>query len=68
MNKETSNPSVTYFSDTYIYGTAMVWTNMAKMHMENMEDTQQHIDSLRNVLPDIKTVHKNQVVHDPGFF
>ena len=38
MTNDTLNPKGTYFSDTYIYGTAIVWTNMAKLHIEDMED------------------------------
>ena len=68
MTNETTNPKGTYFSDTYLYGTAIVWTNMAKLHMEDMEDIRQHIASLRNMLPDIDKGNKNQVGHDPGFF
>jgi len=68
MTNETTNPTHSYFSDTYIYGTAMVWTNMAKLHLEDMEDIRQHISSLRNLLPDIETGNRNQVAHDPGFF
>ena len=68
MTNETSNPKGTYFSDTYIYGTAIVWSNMAKLHLEDMEDIRQHIAALRNLLPDIDTGNKNQVAHDPGFF
>jgi hypothetical protein len=68
MTNETANPRGAYFSDQYIYGTAIVWTNMAKLHMEDMEDIRQHIAALRNMLPDIDTGNKNQVAHDPGFF
>ena len=68
MVNTTANPSHSYFSDNYLYGTAMAWTNMAKLHLEDMEDIRQHIAALRNLLPDIETGNRNQVAHDPGFF
>jgi hypothetical protein len=68
MLNQSTNPTHTYFSDAYIYGTAVVWTNMAKLHLEDMEDIQAHIESLRNLLPDIATKNQNQVSHDPSYF
>jgi hypothetical protein len=68
MQNKTTNPTHTYFSDPYIYGTVIIWTNMAKLQMEDMEDIQAHIESLQNLLPDIETKNQNQVSHDPLYF
>jgi hypothetical protein len=68
MTNLTTNPKATYFSNAFIQGTAAIWSNIAKLHLEDMEDIKQHILSLRNMLPDIEKANQNRVGHDPNFF
>jgi len=60
-----SNPKAPYFPD--VYGTAAVWANIAKLHLEDLEDIGQHILALQNLLPDIETAII-QVGHYTNFF
>ena len=68
MTNLTTNPKASFFSSTYVQGTAAIWSNIAKLHLEDMEDIKQHILSLRNLLPDIERANQNRVGHDPNFF
>ena len=56
------------FSDAKIYMAAVSWTNMARLHLEDTIDIREHIDALRNMLPDRPVDNLNRVAHDPSFF
>ncbi len=56
------------FSSSKMYMAAVSWTKMAKLHLEEISDIRDHIDSLRNLLPDRPVDNVNRVAHDPAFF
>ena len=56
------------FSSTKLYMAAVSWTKMAQLHLEDTTDIREHIDALRNMLPDRPVDNLNRVAHDPGFF
>ena len=56
------------FSDSRLYVSAVSWTKMAQLHLEDITDIREHIDALRNMLPDRPSDNANRIFHDPQFF
>ncbi len=55
------------FSDAKLYTAAMSWTQMARLHVDDTIDIRDHINSLRNMLPDRPGKDANKVTSDSGF-
>ena len=56
------------FSANKLYMAAVSWTKMAQLHLEDTTDIREHIEALRNMLPDRPIDNLNRVAHDPNFF
>lgn len=56
------------FSSSKLYMAAVSWTKMARLHLDEVVDIREHVDSLRNLLPDKPADNINRVAHDPAFF
>jgi len=55
------------FSDTKLYTAAMSWTQMARLHLDDTIDIKDHINSLRNMLPDRPGQDANKVTSNSAF-
>jgi len=56
------------FSSSKLYMAAVSWTKMARLHLDEIADIREHLDSLRNLLPDKPADNVNRIAHDPAFF
>jgi hypothetical protein len=55
------------FSDSKLYTAAISWTQMARLHIDDTVDIRDHINSLRNMLPDRPGKDANKVTSESGF-
>ena len=55
------------FSDARLYMAAVGWTQMARLHLDDTTDIRDHIDSLRNMLPDQPSKNANKISFDATF-
>ena len=63
-NEEIKNPQTGQnYSNPHLKNIARMWMRIARYHRGDMYEVKEHIDSLRNLLPDMPAEKSNSVVH-----
>jgi hypothetical protein len=51
-----------------LYMAAVSWTKKAQVHLDEVANIREHLDSLQNLLPDKPADNVNHIAHNPAFF